>query len=54
MDLFEVGEIVKTRGLHGCLKVLSYMEATNIFSKLDFIYIEEKSGQKNRFGLKKY
>lgn len=53
MDLFEIGEIVKTRGLHGCLKVLSSMEATKIFPKIDSVYIEEKSGFKNRFGLKK-
>ena len=53
MDLFEVGEIVKTRGLHGCLKVLSYLEAKSNFSKPDFIYIENIQGQKNRFRLKK-
>lgn len=53
MDLFEVGEIVKTRGLHGCMKVLSYLEATSSFSRPDFIYIEKTPGQKNRFTLKK-
>jgi len=53
MDLFEVGEIVKTRGLHGCMKVLSYLEATSRFSKPDFVYIEKNPGQKNRFTLKK-
>jgi 16S rRNA processing protein RimM len=53
MDLFEAGEIVKTRGLHGCMKVLSYLEATGSFSKPDFIYIEKNPGQKNRFSLKK-
>ena len=53
MDLFEVGEIVKTRGLHGCLKVLSYLETKSTFSKPDFIYIEISPGQKHRFELKK-
>jgi 16S rRNA processing protein RimM len=53
MDLFEVGEIVKTRGLHGCLKVLSYLETNSNFSKPDFIYIEKSPGRKNRFCLKK-
>lgn len=53
MDLLEVGEIVKTRGLHGCLKVLSYLEAKSNFSKPDFLYIEITPGQKNRFCLKK-
>jgi 16S rRNA processing protein RimM len=53
MDLFEAGEIIKTRGLHGCMKVLSYLEATSSFSKPDFVYIEKNPGQKNRFALKK-
>ena len=43
MDLFVAGEIVKTRGLRGCLKVLSYVETKNTFSKLDFVYIESRS-----------
>ncbi|MFA5321065.1 MAG: ribosome maturation factor RimM [Smithella sp.] len=54
MDLFEAGEIVKTRGLHGCLKVLSYLAAKSNFTKPDFIYIEISPGRKNRFGLKKF
>jgi len=41
MDLFEAGEIVKTRGLHGCLKVLSCLEAAGNFLKPDFVYIEK-------------
>jgi len=53
MDLFEAGEIVKTRGLRGCMKVLSYLEAKSEFSKPDFVYIEKTPGQKNRFCLKK-
>jgi 16S rRNA processing protein RimM len=53
MDLFEVGEIVKTRGLHGCLKVLSYLETRSNFSIPDFVYIEKIPGQKIRFCLKK-
>ena len=53
MDLFVIGEIVKTRGLRGCLKVLCYVETKNTFSDLKFVYIEETSGQKNRFELKK-
>ena len=53
MDLFEAGEIVKTRGLHGCLKVLSCLEAAGNFLKPDFVYIEKIPGQKNRFCLKK-
>lgn len=53
MDLFTVGEIVKTRGLHGCLKVLSYVETEGVFSKLKFVYIERNAGQNSRFGIKK-
>ena len=53
MDLFVIGEIVKTRGLHGCLKVLCYVETKNTFARLKFVYIEKSSGQKDRFGLRK-
>lgn len=53
MDLFAIGEIVKTRGLRGCLKVLCYVETKNTFSDLKFVYIEQTSGQKKRFELKK-
>ena len=55
MDLFAFGEIVKTRGLQGCLKVLSYVETQkDSFSKLKFVYIEKNSGQKDPFALKKF
>lgn len=54
MDLFEAGEIVKTRGLHGCLKVLSYLETKSNFIQPDHVYIELSPGRKNRFGLKKF
>ena len=53
MDLFAVGEIVKTRGLRGCLKVLCYVETNNTFAELEFVYIEISSGKKNRFVLRK-
>lgn len=53
MDLFAAGEIVKTRGLHGCLKILCYVEKISTFAKLRFIYIEQSSGERNRFKLKK-
>lgn len=54
MDLLEVGEIVKTRGLRGCLKVLSYLESQNNLSKPAVVYIEIIPGQKKCFGLKKF
>jgi 16S rRNA processing protein RimM len=53
MDLFVFGEIVKTRGLHGCVKVLSFLEAQDILDRLDFVYLESKSGQKSRHEIKK-
>ena len=53
MNLFAAGEVVKTRGLHGCLKILCYVEEISTFAKLQFIYIEQNSGQRNRFKLKK-
>lgn len=53
MDLFVFGEIVKTRGLHGCLKAVSFLESQNILEGLDFIYLESKSGQKSRHEIKK-
>jgi 16S rRNA processing protein RimM len=53
MDLFVIGEIVKTRGLRGCLKVLCYVETNNTFAEFEFVYIEIRSGQKNRFVLRK-
>lgn len=46
MDLFVVGEIVKVRGLRGCLKVLSQMETQNINSGLEFVYLEDALGQR--------
>ena len=53
MNLFEAGEIVKTRGLRGCLKVLSYLETGSIAPRPDVIYIEEDQGQRQRYELKK-
>ena len=53
MDLFAVGEIVKTRGLRCCLKVLCCLETNNAFTELEFVYIEISSGQKKCFLLKK-
>ena len=53
MNLFAIGEIVKTRGLRGCLKVLCYVETNNTFAELEFVYIEISSGQKKCFVLRK-
>jgi 16S rRNA processing protein RimM len=53
MDLLEAGEIVKTRGLRGCLKVLSYLDTGSMAPRLDVIYIEDDQGQRQRYDLKK-
>lgn len=53
MDLFVVGEIVKTRGLHGCLKVLTAMEPHNFFSGLEVVYLEDKQGRTKPYNLGK-
>ncbi|MEN6624451.1 MAG: ribosome maturation factor RimM [Smithella sp.] len=46
MDLIVIGEIVKTRGLRGCLKVLTQMELENIIVSLKFVYLEDVLGQR--------
>ncbi len=53
MDLFAIGEIVKTRGLRGCLKVFSYAGTQKNFAGLKFIYIEKPAGQKNHYNIRK-
>jgi len=53
MDFFVFGEIVKTRGLKGCLKAISSLESQNILDGLDFVYLESKSGQKSRYEISK-
>ena len=53
MDLFVVGEIVKTHGLRGCLKVLTQMEAQDIIAGLESVYLEDKQGQRKCHGLRK-
>jgi 16S rRNA processing protein RimM len=53
MDFFIFGEIVKTRGLHGCLKALCFLESQNVLDGLDFVYLESKSGRQSRHELKK-
>lgn len=46
MDLLVVGEIVKVRGLHGCLKVLTSMETQDVVTGLKFVYLEDVLGQR--------
>lgn len=53
IDLFEAGEIVRTRGLRGCLKVLSYLEAGRKVLPCNVIYIESGPDQRQPYELKK-
>ncbi|NTW06669.1 MAG: 16S rRNA processing protein RimM [Syntrophaceae bacterium] len=46
MDLLVVGEIVKVRGLRGCVKVLTSMEMKNIVTGLKFVYLEDVLGKR--------
>ncbi|MFO7570098.1 MAG: ribosome maturation factor RimM [Smithellaceae bacterium] len=53
MNLFVAGEIVKTRGLRGCLKVLSFLESPDIFNGLDCVYVEKSPEQTTCYHLRK-
>jgi 16S rRNA processing protein RimM len=53
MDLLVIGEIVKTRGLRGCLKVAARVDTQNILAGLDSVYLEDKMGQRKCHGLRK-
>jgi 16S rRNA processing protein RimM len=53
MDLFVVGAVVKTRGLHGCMKVLAQIETRNIHAGLDVVYLEDIRGERNHHVLRK-
>jgi 16S rRNA processing protein RimM len=54
MDLFVVGEIVKTRGLRGCLKVLAQVETQSIIAGLESVYLEDILGQRKCYVLRKF
>jgi 16S rRNA processing protein RimM len=54
MDLFVVGEIVKTRGLRGCLKVLAQVETQNIIADLEFVYLEDVLGQRKSHDIRTF
>ena len=53
MDYFAIGKIVKTRGLIGSLKAISYAQTQNIFTGLKDIYLEKTAGQKNKYNIRK-
>ena len=53
MDFITIGEIVKTRGLRGCMKVVSFVDTTDISAELAFVYIQDNSEQKKLYNLRK-
>jgi 16S rRNA processing protein RimM len=53
MDLFVFGEVVKTRGLRGCLKALSFLESPDILDGLDVVYLESPLGKNCSHQIKK-
>ena len=53
MDLITIGEIVKTRGLRGCMKVVSFVDTSDISSELEFVYIQDHSEQKKLYNIRK-
>src|SRR4030042_1463879 len=53
MDYCAIGQIVKTRGLIGCLKAISFAQTPNIFNGLKDIYLEKTAGEKNKYNIRK-
>jgi len=53
MAFIELGKIIKTRGLRGCLKVISCAQQNDIFSVSENIYLQKQSGEKNKYTVKK-
>jgi 16S rRNA processing protein RimM len=53
MDFFILGKVLKTRGLHGCLKVMSYAQKQDVFEGLKHIFVEKSPGQKKEYEVKK-
>lgn len=53
IDFITIGEVVKTRGLRGCMKVLSYVDTADISDELDFVYVQDNSEQRKHFNLSK-
>ena len=53
MNLLAIGEIVKTRGLRGCMKVVSFVDTKDISAELEFVYIQDNFDQKKLHNLRK-
>lgn len=49
MELVEIGKIVKSQGLRGCLKVASYLESGEILDSLEEAFLKTEEGGLKRF-----
>ncbi len=54
MEFLEAGKIVKTHGLKGRVKVLSYLESGELLRSLDEVYISQQSGRNVKFRLRDF
>ena len=52
-NLLEIGKIVKSSGLKGRLKVLSYCESTEVLETLQGVFVGEDIEHVSSFGVKK-
>jgi 16S rRNA processing protein RimM len=53
MEFFALGKVIKTRGLHGCLKVMSYAQKQDVFDGLKHIFVEKSPGEKKEYQVEK-
>ncbi len=53
MDYFVFAQIVKTRGLRGCVKAISFLESQDALDRLDVIDVRSKTGQTTPHRIKK-
>jgi 16S rRNA processing protein RimM len=49
MELVEIGKIVKSQGLRGCLKVASYLGSGEVLDSLDEAFLKTEEGGRKRF-----
>ena len=52
-DFITIGEVIKTRGLRGCMKVLSFVDTPDISAELESVYIQDNSEQKKIYTIRK-
>lgn len=53
MDLFVAGEVVKTRGLRGCVKISLQLETQDTVRNLESVCLEDISGRRKFYKIKR-